>query len=89
VQVFKEAKLLRARRQLATVTRAVRAGRARAKSQEAEKPVDGEALLQVLSAVGADLQLGQVPVNRPPWTPTTITPTSATRSLGWHGVTLI
>jgi hypothetical protein len=72
VRVFREAKLRRARRQLATMTRAVRAGRSRAKSREAEKPVNGEALLQVLSAVGADVQLIRVPVNRPPWTPTTI-----------------
>ena len=72
MQVFREAKLRRARRQLATMTRAVRAGRSRAKSQEPGKPVDGEALLQILSAVAADVQLIQVPVNRPPWTPTTI-----------------
>jgi hypothetical protein len=72
VKVFTEPKLLRAKRQLATVTRAVRAGRSRAKSHEAAKPVDGEALLQVLSAVATDIQLIQVPVNRPPWRPTTI-----------------
>jgi hypothetical protein len=72
VQVLREAKLRRARRQLATLTRAVRAGRCRAKSRETEKPVNGEALLQVLNAVGADVQRIKVPVNRPPWTPTTI-----------------
>jgi hypothetical protein len=69
VQVFREAKLRRARRQLVTMTRAVRAGNSRAKSQVAGKPVDGEALLEVLSAVSADVQLIKVPVNRPPWTP--------------------
>src|ERR1700757_3575680 len=72
MQVFREAKLRRARRQLATMVRAVRAGRSRAKSQQAPTPVNGEALLQVLSAVSADAQLIQVQVNRPPWTPTTI-----------------
>jgi Protein of unknown function (DUF3047) len=72
VKVFREAKFRRARRQLATITRAIRAGRSRAKSREAGKPVNGEALLQVLTAVGADVQLIRVPVNRPPWTPTTI-----------------
>jgi hypothetical protein len=72
VQVLREVKLRRARRQLATLTRAVRAGRCRAKSRETEKPVNGEALLQVLNAVGADVQRIKVPVNRPPWTPTTI-----------------
>jgi hypothetical protein len=72
VQVFKEGKLRRGRRQLVTMSRAVRSGRSRAKSLHAGTPVDGEALLQVLSAVSADVELIQVPVNRPPWTPTTI-----------------
>jgi hypothetical protein len=54
------------------MTRAVRAGRSRAKSQPATTPVNGTALLQVLSAVSADVQLVQVPVNRPPWTPAAI-----------------
>jgi hypothetical protein len=54
------------------MTRAVRAGRSRAKSQQSGKPVNGEALLQVVTAVGADVQLIRVPVNRLPWTPTTI-----------------
>ena len=72
MEVFREAKIRRARRQLATMTRAVRAGRSRAKSQEPAKPVNGEALLQILSTVGADVQLIQVPVNRPPWTSTTV-----------------
>jgi hypothetical protein len=72
VQVFREARLSRVRRQLATMARAVRAGRSRAKGREPGKPVDGEALLQILTAVGADVQLIRVPVNRPPWTFTTI-----------------
>lgn len=72
MQVFREAKLRRARRQLATVTRAVGAGRSRAKSQQAGTRVDGESLLEVVRAVGADAELIRVPVNRPPWTPTRI-----------------
>lgn len=72
VQVFREAKLRRVRRQALTITRAVRAGRSRAKSQQAKTHVNGEVLLSILSAVGADVQRIQVPVNRPPWTPTTI-----------------
>src|SRR5689334_16965421 len=72
VHVFREARLPRVRRQLATVSRAVRAGRSRVKSQQPGKPVNGAALLQALGAVSADVQLIEVPVNRPPWTPTTI-----------------
>lgn len=72
VRAYREAKLRRARRQLATMTRAVSLGRSRVKSQVAERPVDAEALLQVLRTVGAEVQLIPVPVNRPPWTPTEI-----------------
>jgi hypothetical protein len=72
MQVFREAKLRRAHRQLATISRAVRAGRSRAKSREATKPVNGAALLQLLSTVADDVQLIQVPVKRPPWTSTSI-----------------
>jgi len=54
------------------MTRAVLAGRSRAKSLEPPKPVDGEALLQLLSTVAADVQLIRVPVNRPPWTSTRV-----------------
>jgi hypothetical protein len=70
VRVFREAKLVRMRRQAATRTRALRAGRFCAKGRRADKPVDGGALLQLLREVGADAQLIGVPVNRPPWTPT-------------------
>ena len=72
MHVFREAKLRRGRRQVATMSRAIRAGRSRAKSQQAGTSVNGEALLQVLSAVGAEVELIRVPVNRPPWTPTRI-----------------
>jgi hypothetical protein len=72
MQVFREAKLRRTRRQLATMSRAVRAGRSRAKSRRPSTPVDGEALRRILSAVAADVALIHVPVNRAPWTHATI-----------------
>src|ERR1700757_5266371 len=72
MQVFREAKLPRARRQLDTMTRAVLAGRSRTKSQHARMPVDAEALIQVLRPFGAGVQLLKVPVNRPRWPPPTI-----------------
>jgi hypothetical protein len=70
---------------------AVRVGRSRAKSQEPAKPVNGEKLLQVLSAVGADVQLIQVPVSRPPWTATTIEVSAGDQItwLAWGYVDLI
>lgn len=72
VEVFREAPLRRARRQLTTMSQAVRAGRSRAKSRQPVKPLDGEALVHILRGVAADVQLVQVPVNRPPWTPSSI-----------------
>lgn len=69
---FRETVYRRWRRQASTLTRAVRAGRARAKSGPGRDvaPVDGQALRELAATVAADAQLVRVPVNQPPWTPT-------------------
>jgi Protein of unknown function (DUF3047) len=72
MDAFREAAYRRWRRQAWTLTRAVRAGRARAKADlgRVVAPVDGEALRGLVATVAADARLARVPVNRPPWTPT-------------------
>src|SRR3954453_3210452 len=68
MEVFKEHRLRRARRQAVTVMRAIRAGRARVRSSPIVEPqVDGAALSAYLAGAGADAQLIGVPMNRPPW----------------------
>lgn len=70
MDAFREGRLRRTRRQAVTITRAVRAGRARAKAAPETSEVDGAALRDVLADVGADARLVDIPVNRPPWTST-------------------
>jgi pimeloyl-ACP methyl ester carboxylesterase len=69
---FREAAYRRWLSQAWTLARAVRAGRARAKSDPGRDvaPVDGEALRGLAATVAADARLVRVPVNQPPWTPT-------------------
>jgi Protein of unknown function (DUF3047) len=69
---FRETVYRRWRRQASTLARAVRAGRARAKSGPGRDvaPVDGEALRDLAATVAADARLVRVPVKHPPWTPT-------------------
>lgn len=55
------------------MTKAWRAGRARARAEPEATPVDGEALRVLLEGVAAEAELVEIPVNRPPWTATTIT----------------
>jgi hypothetical protein len=66
VEVFREARLLRARRQAMTIARAVRAGRVRAKASPLRGPnVDGAALRDLVSEVAADAELVDVPLVAP------------------------
>jgi pimeloyl-ACP methyl ester carboxylesterase len=69
---YRETAYRRRFRQAWTVTRAVRAGRARGKSDRGREvaPVGGEALRGLVATVAADARLVQVPANQPPWTPT-------------------
>ncbi|MBV8999248.1 MAG: DUF3047 domain-containing protein [Solirubrobacterales bacterium] len=70
MEVFKESRPKRARRQAVTVVHAIRAGRARARSSPVTEPeVDGAALRSCLAEAGADARLIDVPMNRPPWRP--------------------
>jgi Protein of unknown function (DUF3047) len=73
MDVFREARLRRARRQAVTIVRAIRAGRARAKAAPPQVPrIDGAALRDLLAEVATDAQLVEIPVNRPPWTTTRV-----------------
>src|SRR5215472_9440622 len=69
---FRETAYRRWRRQASTLAGAVRAGRARAKSDPGRDgaPVNGEALRDLAATVAADARLVRVPVSQPPWTPT-------------------
>ncbi len=68
---FRETAYRRGRRRASTLVRAVRAGRARAKTDPRRHvaPVDGAALRDLVATVAADARLVQVPVKQPPWTP--------------------
>lgn len=70
MQVFRESRLRRSRRQAVTLARAVRAARARVRLAPGMPRVDGAALRDLLTEVAADAQLVEIPVNRPPWTAT-------------------
>jgi hypothetical protein len=78
MDAFREAAYRRWPREASTLARAVRAGRARAKSAPRcdVAPVDGQALRDLAATVAADARLVRVPVNRPPWTPTSLTVTN-------------
>ena len=69
---FTETAYRRWPRQASTLAHAMRAGRARAKSdpQRDGAPVDGEALRDLAATVAADARLVRVPVNQPLWAPT-------------------
>jgi hypothetical protein len=69
---FRETAYRRWRRQATTLAGAVRAGRARAKTdpQRHGTLVDAAALRDLVATVAADVRLVRVPVNQPPWTPT-------------------
>lgn len=70
MEVFREPRVRRARRQAVTLTQAVRAGRARAKAAGPPPPVDGEALRVLLDEAAEEARLVEVPANRRPWTAT-------------------
>src|SRR5687767_9473024 len=68
MEAFREARLRRARRQVVTLARAVRAARARTKAQAAQPRIDGGALRDLLAERAADARLVEVRTDRPPWT---------------------
>jgi hypothetical protein len=68
MEVFREARVRRTRRQARTLVRAVRAGRARAKGTSPPPPVDGEALRRLLDETASEARLVEIPANRSPWT---------------------
>src|SRR5437773_1508416 len=70
MEVFRETRLRRARRQTVSLARAVRAGRARAKATPPPAPVDGEGLCDLLAEAGAEARLVEILANRRPWTAT-------------------
>jgi pimeloyl-ACP methyl ester carboxylesterase len=69
---FRETAYRRWPRQASTLAHAMRAGRARAKSDPRGDgaPVDGKALRDLAVTVAADARLVRVPVNQPLWAPT-------------------
>jgi hypothetical protein len=75
---FRETAYRRWRRQPTTLAGAVRAGRARAKMDPRRHgtPVDAAALRDLVATVAADARLVRVPVNKPPWTPTSLVVTA-------------
>jgi hypothetical protein len=72
MEAFREPRLRRARRQAITIGRAIRAGRARAKVIPPTRQIHGTALQDRLAELAADAQLVDIPVNRPPWTTTSM-----------------
>lgn len=68
MEVYREGRVRRTRRQAVTVARAIRAGRARARTSPAAATVDGEELRSLLAEAAAEARLVTVPVNRRPWT---------------------
>ncbi|HEX6933079.1 MAG TPA: DUF3047 domain-containing protein [Streptosporangiaceae bacterium] len=81
------------RRQAATLARAVRAGRARAKSDPRRDapPADGGALRDLVATVAGDARLVRVPVRQPPWTPTGLAVTAGddVSWLAWGSLHLV
>ena len=90
---FRERAYRRWRRQASTLARAVRAGRARAKSDPGPDvaPVDGQALRDLAATVAADARLVRVPVKHPPWTPTGLAVTAGedVSWLAWGSLHLV
>ena len=72
VAAYREGRFQRMRRQAVTISRAVRAGRARVRATVADATVDGEALRDLVAEAAAEALLVEVPVNRRPWTATGI-----------------
>ena len=72
---FREPAYRRGTRQALTVLHAVRAGRARARSDPWRQvaPIDGAALRDLVATVAEEARLVSIPVNRPPWRPTGLT----------------
>jgi hypothetical protein len=93
MDAFREAAYRRWSRQASTLSRAVRAGRARAKSGPRcdVAPVDGEALRDLADTVAADTRLVRVPVNQSPWTPTGLAVTAGENVswLAWGSLHLV
>jgi Protein of unknown function (DUF3047) len=70
MDVYREGRLRRMRRQALTIARAVRAGRARVRTTPADSTVAGEALRDLVAEAAAEVRLIEVPVNHRPWAAT-------------------
>jgi len=89
VQAYRETAARRGLRGVATLARALRAGRARGRATAAGPPrIDGDRLRSLLAATGAEARLVAVPVDRPPWTPTglRVEPGEVVGWLAWGSV---
>lgn len=93
MDAFRETAHRRRARQASTLARAVRAGRARANSDQrrAAAPADGQALGGLIATVAADARLVRVPLNRPLWAPTGLAMTTGDEVswLAWGSLHLV
>ncbi len=90
MQAYRERAARRGLRGVATVARALREGRARARAAAEPPRVDGERLRSLLAAAGAEVRLIDIPVDRPPWTSTglRVEPGELISWLAWGSVRL-
>jgi hypothetical protein len=88
---YREGRFRRARRQVMTIVRAVRAGRARVRATPGDATADGEALRDLVAQAAAEARIVEIPVNRRPWTATTVRVTrgEAVTWLAWGHAYLI
>lgn len=91
MQAYRETATRRGLRGVATLARAVREGRARARAAAEPPRVDGERLRSLLAGAGAEARLVDIPVDRPPWTPTglRVEPGELIGWLAWGSVHLV
>ncbi|GIK76358.1 MAG: hypothetical protein BroJett022_00480 [Actinomycetes bacterium] len=90
MQAYRETVARRGLRGVGTLARALREGRARARAAAEPLPVDGERLRRLLAGTGAEARLLDIPVDRPPWTPTglRVEPGEVVGWLAWGSVHL-
>lgn len=91
MEVYRERRFRRMRRQTVTVARAVCAGRARVRATATHATVDGEALRNLVAEAAAEVRLVEIPVNRRPWSLTAVRVTrgEAVTWLAWGHAYLI
>jgi DUF3047 family protein len=91
VEAYREARLRRLGRQAVTITRAVRAGRARVRAAPAAASVDGKAMRNLIAEEAAEARLVEIPADRRPWSATgmRVTAGDAVTWLAWGCAYLI